>query len=97
MQTETIFDPRTSTGETTYFYFLVNTLLVSNFLVRKPPSQIAYHTKVKLLNPFVRGEVVKIHKNMTYNDSTRALETSILIVKFSNDVSFSVIIQTQNI
>ena len=26
---------------------------------------------------------------MTYNDCTRALETSILIVKLSNDVSFS--------
>ena len=26
---------------------------------------------------------------MTYNDCTRALETSILIVELSNDVSFS--------
>ena len=33
---------------------------------------------------------------MTYNDWTRALEMSILIVKFSNDGSFPVIIQTQN-
>ena len=33
---------------------------------------------------------------MTYDDWTRALETSILIVKFSNDVSFPVIIQVQN-
>ena len=34
---------------------------------------------------------------MTYNDWIQALETSIRIVKFSNDVSFLVIIQTQNI
>ena len=33
MQTETISDPRDSTGETTYFHFHINTLLVSNFLV----------------------------------------------------------------
>ena len=33
---------------------------------------------------------------MTYNDWTRALEMSILIVKFSNDVSLPAIIQTQN-
>ena len=34
---------------------------------------------------------------MTYNYRIQALEMSILIVKFSNDVNFPVIIQTQNI
>ena len=34
---------------------------------------------------------------MTYDAWTWVLEMSILIVKFSNDVSFPVIIQTQNI
>ena len=34
---------------------------------------------------------------MTYNAWTWALEMSIQIVKFSNDVSIPVIIQTQNI
>ena len=38
----------------------------------------------------------KFKRYMTYNDWTRSLETSITIVKFSNDVSFHVIIQTQN-
>ena len=32
-QAEIIFDPRTSTGEATYFHFHVNNLLVSTFLV----------------------------------------------------------------
>ena len=35
-------------------------------------------------------------KNLTCNDWTQVLETFILIVKFSNDVSFPVSIQTQN-
>ena len=58
-----------------------------------------YHTKVKLFNPIVRGEEVKISisKNSRKIWLKRALETSIVIVKFSNDVSFPVIIQTQNI
>ena len=34
---------------------------------------------------------------MTYNDWIWALQTSILTVKFSNDVSLPVIVQTQNI
>ena len=33
---------------------------------------------------------------MTYNDWKRTLETSILIVKVSADVSFPIIIETQN-
>ena len=66
-----------------------------NYLIRI--NKRTYHTKVKLLNAIVRGEEVKIHisqnsRNMTYNNRTRTLETPILIVKFSNDVSFPVII-----
>ena len=34
---------------------------------------------------------------MTYKDWIRALETSILIVKLLSDISFPVIIQTQNV
>ena len=53
----------------------------------------------EVFNTIVCGEVPQslFIKNKTCNDSTRASETSILIVKFSDNISFSVIIQTQNI
>ena len=45
----------------------------------------------------MRGEDVQIHISKNSNDWIRALETPILIVKFSDDGSFPVIIQTQNV
>ena len=57
---------------------------------------------IKLLHPTARGEEVKIlkvklHKQYDLQPLDAALETFIVVVKFSNDVSFLVIKQTQNI
>ena len=60
--------------------------------------EIVYHTKVKLFNPIVRGEEVKIQKK--YNTLDTGIRNVHLIVKFSiglNDVSFPVIIHTHRI
>ena len=45
----------------------------------------------------MRGEEVKIHKKYDLERLHTGIRNVILIVKFSNDVSFSVIIQTQKI
>ena len=72
-------------------------MLNKSFSIKSPNNLVridkrTYHTKVKLFNCAWWGVKnsckSKFKKNKTYNDCTGALETSILIVKLSNDVSF---------